>query len=341
MLDVIQKDNSEIKCIDEITETADEELPESENIKILLEFDEEAEESEESVYSEPPDVQRQLNHYTSMAQSNANSDNTQQPPESSLLYCEICNFKTEHLSSIRRHYLNRHGKKILRCKDCGFFTGLRRTLEMHMERGHHMWQSEPTHQKDLRCPFCLYQTMNKNNMIDHIVLHREERVVPIEVRRTKLSRYLKGIVFRCHKCTFTSGSADNLRLHMMRHDDIKPYKCQLCYFDCSHLSGLEAHLSDKHQVLRNHELVGQVSLEQLELRTGRRPEMDEQHSTDGEEVTSAPDSEVLQDKTVTQYTTKEKIIPHIKEANDKGMRRTRKHKQGTQLHFVFQEERAV
>lgn len=149
---------------------------------------------------------------------------------------------------------------------------------MHIKTGHSTCQSEPTHQKDLRCPFCLYQTKNKNNMIDHIVLHRgrldawqdsvfqptdaldpsrspflfllfsEERVVPIEVRRQKLSRYLQGIVFRCHKCTFTSGSAENLHFHMMKHDDIKPYKCRLCYFDCTRLSDLEAHLSDKHQV---------------------------------------------------------------------------------------------
>lgn len=74
--------------------------------------------------------------------------------------------------------------------------------------------------------------------------------MPIEVRRPKLSRYLQGIVFRCHKCTFSSGSAENLRLHMMRHDDVKPYKCRLCYFDCTQLTDLEAHLSDKHQVRR-------------------------------------------------------------------------------------------
>ena len=72
--------------------------------------------------------------------------------------------------------------------------------------------------------------------------------MPIEVRRPKLSRYLEGIVFRCHKCTFSSGSAENLRLHMLRHNDVRPYKCRLCYFDCSRLSELEAHLSDKHQV---------------------------------------------------------------------------------------------
>ncbi|AWP07489.1 putative zinc finger protein 462-like [Scophthalmus maximus] len=241
--------------------------------------DEELEMTERSLYLEPPDVQRQLNHYMLMAQTGDASKVNQQIPdlnENGLLHCEFCNFNTGHMSSVRRHYLNRHGKKILRCKDCSFFTALRKTLEMHMETGHSMCQSEPTHQKDLRCPFCLYQTKNKNNMIDHIVLHREERVVPIEVCRPKLSRYLQGVVFRCHKCTFTSGCAENLRLHMMKHDDIKPYKCRLCYFDCTLLSDLEAHLSDKHQVVRNHELVGQVSLDQLKARVDRMPEEDEE-----------------------------------------------------------------
>ncbi|XP_061585560.1 zinc finger protein 462-like isoform X2 [Cololabis saira] len=320
--DVIQKDNSGIKCFDEISQTAEEELSESEKMNMLQEFDEEAEESEASVYSEPPDVQRQLSHYSSRAQSNDNSENTQRPLESSLLHCEICNFETKHLSSIRRHYQSRHGKKIFKCKECGFVAGLRKTFQMHIEGGHHMCQSEPSHQKDLRCPFCLYQTKNKNNMIDHIVLHREERVMPIEVRRSKLSRYLEGIVFRCHRCTFTCGSAENLRLHMTRHDDVKPYKCRLCYFDCSHLSELEAHLNDKHQVLRNHQLVGQVSLEKLEARTGRQSEEEEeeeeQHETGWEDVEMqdfAPDSEPPQDNTQTQHTSTETIIPHTKEAD--------------------------
>uniref|UniRef100_A0A7N8Y892 Zinc finger protein 462-like n=1 Tax=Mastacembelus armatus TaxID=205130 RepID=A0A7N8Y892_9TELE len=228
----------------------------------------------ESLYLEPPDVQRQLNQFSWMTQTSFSSKaNLQETvlPESSLLYCEICSFSSEHLSSLRRHYQNRHGKRMLRCKDCDFITGTRKTLEMHMESGHSTCQSEPTHEKGLRCPFCLYQTKNKNSMIDHIILHREKRVVPIDVRRPKLSRYLQGIIFRCHKCTFSSGSAENLHVHMMRHNDIKPYKCRLCYFDCSQLSDLEAHLSDKHQVLRNHELVGQVSLDELE-ESGRMPE---------------------------------------------------------------------
>lgn len=81
-----------------------------------------------SLYLEPPDVQRQLNHYSLMAQANAISkENVEEAKlsENRLLHCEVCSFNTRHLSSMRRHYLNRHGKKMLRCKDCSFFTGLR------------------------------------------------------------------------------------------------------------------------------------------------------------------------------------------------------------------------
>ncbi|KAM3611133.1 uncharacterized protein V6R79_013928 [Siganus canaliculatus] len=281
--DVIMDPSENNDQVEESAEMADVELPHSlDDSKSLPEVVKEPAIPKKSLYSEPRDVQRQLSHYSLMAQAGAPSEGNSQEPkllENSQLFCDICDFSTEHQSSIRRHYLNRHGKKLLKCKDCSFFTGSKKTLEKHIKTGHTTYQSEPTHQRDIRCPFCLYQTKNKNNMIDHIVLHREERVMPIEVRRPKLSRYLQGVVFRCHRCTFTSGSADTLRSHMMRHDDIKPYKCRLCYFDCSQLSDLEAHLSDKHQVLRNHELVGQVNLDQLEASGSRTPEEGEETSS--------------------------------------------------------------
>lgn len=333
--DVIMDPSETADQDEESAQTANKEPPNSaEELNNLPELDEEPEITERSLYLEPPDVQRQLNHYILMAKAGASPKVDVQEtklPDNSLLHCEVCNFSTGHLSSMRRHYLNRHGKKILRCKDCNFFTGLRRTLEMHMETGHSTCQSEPTHQKDLCCPFCLYQTKNKNNMIDHIVLHREERVVPIEVRRSKLSHYLQGIVFRCHKCTFTSGSAENLHLHMMRHDDVKPYKCRLCYFDCTRLNDLEAHLSDKHQVVRNHELVGQINLDQLEARVGRMTEEEENPLSDPEHqnndsedvkteevVTNCNEvSHETQAKNLTERNIRENITQQMKEAYQK------------------------
>ncbi|XP_058492365.1 zinc finger protein 462-like isoform X1 [Solea solea] len=226
--------------------------------------------TEKSLYLEPPDVQRQLDHYSAVAQTaDACKGNV---TVNNLLHCEFCNFNTGHMSSVRRHYLNRHGKKILRCKDCDFFTGFRKNLEVHMESGHMTRRSESSL---LRCPFCLYQTNKKNHMIDHVDLHRDERVVAVEVRRPKLSRYLQGVVFRCHRCTFSCGNGDSLQAHMKRHDDVRPYRCRLCYYDCTLLSHLEAHLCHKHQIVRNHELVGQVMLDQLEAGVSRSDEEEE------------------------------------------------------------------
>uniref|UniRef100_A0A1A7YFS5 C2H2-type domain-containing protein n=2 Tax=Iconisemion striatum TaxID=60296 RepID=A0A1A7YFS5_9TELE len=263
--DIIQRTKEKVESNNEEEERSQREemepLESSEKMN-SPEPDDDPEENEETEYSEHADVQRQLNHYNLMAQKNDKTNGNFLESllcENHILYCEICTFNTEHLSSIRRHYMNRHGKKLLKCKDCEFVTGLRKTLELHSQMGHSTYESKPTHHQIIRCPFCLYHTKNKNIMIDHIVLHREDRAVPVELNRPKLSRYLRGMVFRCHKCTFSSGSAENLRLHMTKHDgDVKPYQCRLCYFDCSQMGELEEHLSDKHQVLRNHELVSQV-----------------------------------------------------------------------------------
>uniref|UniRef100_A0AAV2MQU0 C2H2-type domain-containing protein n=1 Tax=Knipowitschia caucasica TaxID=637954 RepID=A0AAV2MQU0_KNICA len=228
-------------------------------------------------FLEPPDVQRQLKNYNVMARIDlASKTQDLRLREPRMLPCEMCNFNCKHYSAMRRHCLRRHGKKLIRCKDCNFFSCFKRNLDLHEQMGHSTLQSEPTHQKNLCCPFCLYQSKNKNNMIDHIILHREERVIPMEVRRSKLSRYLQGVVFRCHKCTFSSGSADALHSHVAKHNDLKPFKCRLCYFDCSQMKDLEAHLWDKHQVVRNHQLVGQVSLDQLEAREDRISQDDEE-----------------------------------------------------------------
>lgn len=76
----------------------------------------------------------------------------------------------------------------------------------------------------------------------------EERVVPIEVCRSKLSKYLQGVVFRCDKCTFTCSSDESLQQHIEKHNELKPYKCQLCYYETKHTEELDSHLRDEHKV---------------------------------------------------------------------------------------------
>uniref|UniRef100_A0A671P4S4 Zinc finger protein 462-like n=1 Tax=Sinocyclocheilus anshuiensis TaxID=1608454 RepID=A0A671P4S4_9TELE len=224
-------------------------------------------------YLEPADVQQQLSHFQLASRVQAEVSSSPPPPlespvpqarPDSILTCEFCEFSSGYMQSLRRHYRDRHGgKKLFKCKDCSFFTCYKSTFTLHVEAGHTSGPEETP--KDLRCPFCLYHTKHKSSMIDHIVLHREERVVPLEVSRSKLSRHLDGLVFRCHKCTFTCSSEQNLQQHIQKHEELKPYQCQLCYYDSKLLHELEIHLRQEHKVIRNFELVGRVNLDQLEL----------------------------------------------------------------------------
>lgn len=87
-----------------------------------------------------------------------------------------------------------------------------------------------------------------SSLLSFSVPPAEERVAPLEVSRSKLSRHLQGLVFRCHKCTFTCSSDQALQLHLQKHAEVKPYQCQLCYYDGSRRSQLEEHLRVEHKV---------------------------------------------------------------------------------------------
>nr|XP_015798317.2 zinc finger protein 462 isoform X1 [Nothobranchius furzeri]XP_054600389.1 zinc finger protein 462 isoform X1 [Nothobranchius furzeri] len=237
---------------------------------------------DDPLYLEPADVRQQLSHYKLASRGNTSSS-----PKSALtavfdsrpevvLTCEFCEFSSGYMQSLRRHYRDRHGgKKLFKCKDCSFFTCYKNNFTMHVDAGHNNNLPEEI-SKELRCPLCLYHTKHKSNMIDHIILHKggsspmfvqelEERMAPLEISRSKLSRHLEGLVFRCHKCTFTCSSDQALQLHLQKHDEIKPYQCQLCYYDSSRQNQLEEHLRLEHKVIRNFELMGRVNLDQLEM----------------------------------------------------------------------------
>ncbi|EPQ03688.1 Zinc finger protein 462 [Myotis brandtii] len=261
---------------------------------------EEVEDSNDSSYSEPPDVQQQLNHYQSAALARNNSRVSPGPlsgaageqKAEAVLHCEFCEFSSGYIQSIRRHYRDKHGgKKLFKCKDCSFYTGFKSAFTMHVEAGHSAVPEEGP--KDLRCPLCLYHTKYKRNMIDHIVLHREERVVPIEVCRSKLSKYLQGVVFRCDKCTFTCSSDESLQQHIEKHNELKPYKCQLCYYEAKHTEELDGHLRDEHKVSRNFELVGRVNLDQLEQMKGKLESSSSEDEDKEEDVGKAEDRDLM------------------------------------------------
>nr|XP_048707894.1 zinc finger protein 462 isoform X8 [Caretta caretta] len=159
------------------------------------------------------------------------------------------------------------------CQYCSFVSAFRHNLDRHMQTHH-------GHHKPFRCKLCPFKSSYNSRLKTHILkAHAEERVVPIEVCRSKLSKYLQGVVFRCDKCTFTCSSDESLQQHIEKHNELKPYKCQLCYYETKHTEELDTHLRDEHKVSRNFELVGRVNLDQLEQMKGKT----ESSSSDEEE----------------------------------------------------------
>ncbi|XP_054612788.1 zinc finger protein 462 isoform X2 [Dunckerocampus dactyliophorus] len=239
---------------------------------------------EDPSYWEQEDFCEQLSHYQVSSRGHVSSSSTHGLADNrpdNILTCEFCEFSSGYMQSLRRHYRDRHGgKKLFKCKDCSFFTCYKNTFTTHVEAGHNNNAPEDI-QKDLCCPLCLYHTKYKSSMIDHIVLHKEDRMSPLEVNRSKLSRHLQGLVFRCHKCTFTCSSDQALHLHLQKHVEVKPYQCQLCYYDSRRRSQLEEHLRLEHKVIRNFELMGRVNLDQLEMMK------EHESSSEGDEVEEA------------------------------------------------------
>lgn len=82
----------------------------------------------ESLCSEPPDVQQELNQIGLKAQGHAVLEANREEatlPDIGSLRCELCNFNTQHLPNMQQHYQQWHGQKMLSCQDCSFVPVLR------------------------------------------------------------------------------------------------------------------------------------------------------------------------------------------------------------------------
>ncbi|KAM8872246.1 zinc finger protein 462 [Synchiropus picturatus] len=277
--------------------------------------------SDDPSYLESADVAEQLSHYqqASLGLVSPAAGSTADHRPEGFLTCQFCEFSSGYMQSLRRHYRDRHGgKKLFKCKVCSFFTCCRNTFTAHVKAGHKNETTEEPAQ-DLRCPLCLYHTKQKSNMVDHIILHREKRVVPLEVSRSKLSRHLQGMVFRCHKCTFTCSSDQALQLHLQKHTEVKPYQCQLCYFDSSHRSQLEEHLRVEHKVIRNFELMGRVDLDLLEMKDSSSEGEEEQEEQNGEKEAEEDMVELVEDRDIAPVDEEEDDVQEDEDEDDEGL----------------------
>lgn len=78
-----------------------------------------------------------------------------------------------------------------------FSVSFRKSMKQHSDVSHDCGRQLPAaaRQGHLSCPFCLYQTKNKNYMIDHIVLHRGRSAALTEFRSRRPARTASTVFF--------------------------------------------------------------------------------------------------------------------------------------------------
>ncbi|KAF5282635.1 hypothetical protein FQR65_LT14231 [Abscondita terminalis] len=78
------------------------------------------------------------------------------------------------------------------------------------------------------CYDCNYATNNKQNLIEHVFIHRFKRN--------------SSLVFECYDCGYQTKNKAILQFHVMTHKNRELYKCSLCNFSSETLDCLNAHL---------------------------------------------------------------------------------------------------
>uniref|UniRef100_A0A4X1V953 Zinc finger protein 462 n=1 Tax=Sus scrofa TaxID=9823 RepID=A0A4X1V953_PIG len=208
--------------------------------------------------------------------------------------CKLCSFKSSYNSRLKTHILKAHaGEHAYKCSWCSFSTMTISQLKEHSLKVHGKALTLPRPRIVSLLSSHAHHSSQKATPSEEVEDSNEERVVPIEVCRSKLSKYLQGVVFRCDKCTFTCSSDESLQQHIEKHNELKPYKCQLCYYETKHTEELDSHLRDEHKVSRNFELVGRVNLDQLEQMKEKMESSSSDDEDKEEEMSSKADDRDL------------------------------------------------
>ncbi len=110
------------------------------------------------------------------------------------------------------------------CAECG--KSVRRT-SLHM----HMMQHK---KKDQVCHLCNYRTQFVKSLRSHMMRIHQVTADGKDVESCKM--------FQCDRCPQSFFTRAELRLHLMRHDGVKPHKCPICDFSTVDVGSMKMHV---------------------------------------------------------------------------------------------------
>ncbi|XP_028663081.1 zinc finger protein 142 [Erpetoichthys calabaricus] len=115
------------------------------------------------------------------------------------------------------------------CRSCSFTCHQKRALESHVKRG----CLKPN---EIQCQLCSFVGKSKVSLLRHRELHSKKKHQPVVGGKKPL--------LCCEQCPFTCKQTRCLLQHVaLKHEGLKPHRCQFCDFSTTRRYRLEAHES--------------------------------------------------------------------------------------------------
>nr|XP_034174132.1 zinc finger protein 782-like [Osmia lignaria] len=189
-----------------------------------------------------------------------------------LLECVNCLQKFKHKLGLRRHQLRFHSNLEAKfiCDYCDKRYKLKNDLSDHIKRTHtklpsvckycgksvknivgHEWKHLKTDKKVSYhhfCHLCFKKFTNNNQLVNHLVQHQvgfkcnvceESFDLPSALHKHKDLKHKPSFVCSICKGAFTARSS--FYTHVLTHDGVRPYKCDVCGEDFTQGSSLRRH----------------------------------------------------------------------------------------------------
>ena len=141
--------------------------------------------------------------------------------------CLLCNFETEHLISIQKHFMRHTNSRPYNCQNCEFAARIAGDLKRHTlyACGKPKFGSGGEYQ----CHLCEYATPVKPYLERHLRCHSREKP------------------FSCDQCEYRCSRNCNLAKHKLIHTSReKTFPCEQCSRSYLSKSSLVFHVKTKH-----------------------------------------------------------------------------------------------
>ena len=141
--------------------------------------------------------------------------------------CLLCNFETQYLSSIQKHFMRHSNTRPYSCQNCEFAARATGDLKRHTLFG--CGKPQFTSSGEYQCNLCEYCTSKKRYLQQHMRCHTREKP------------------FSCDKCDYRSSRNCNLAKHKLTHTKRKKtFVCGECNRSYVNKASLTTHIRSKH-----------------------------------------------------------------------------------------------